>query len=69
MPLLKPAGDIRARYEAAGLKPGRKVVVYCQTGMQASHAYFTLKLTGFKPVLYDASMIEWSNVPGTTVEH
>lgn len=67
MPRLKPASDIRARYEAAGLKPGSKVVVYCQTGMQASHAYFTLKLTGFKPVLYDASLIEWSNAPGTAL--
>lgn len=68
MPRLKPVSDIRARYEAAGLKPGSKVVVYCQTGIQAAHDYFTLKLAGFRPVLYDGSFIEWSNTPGTTVE-
>lgn len=67
-PVLKPAAEIRARYEAAGVKPGSKVVVYCRTGIQAAHDYFTLKLLGFRPILYDASFIEWSNNPATKVD-
>jgi thiosulfate/3-mercaptopyruvate sulfurtransferase len=67
-PTFKSASEIQSRYAAAGLKPGDKVVVYCRTGIQAAHDYFTLKLTGFRPVLYDASFIEWSNAPGTSVE-
>ena len=67
-PVFKPAAEIQSRYTAAGLKPGPRAVVYCRTGIQAAHDYFTLKLTGFRPVLYDASFIEWSNVPGTSVE-
>jgi thiosulfate/3-mercaptopyruvate sulfurtransferase len=68
IPVLKPAADMRSRYEAAGVKRGSKVVVYCRTGVQAAHDYFTLKLVGFTPVLYDASFIEWSNNDGTNVD-
>jgi len=67
-PVLKSAADIRARYEAAGVRPGSKVVVYCQTGVQATYDYFTLKLTGFSPMLYDGSFSEWSSAEGTVVE-
>jgi thiosulfate/3-mercaptopyruvate sulfurtransferase len=67
-PVLKPAADIRASYEAAGVKPGSKVVVYCRSGVQAAHDYFTLKLLGFTPVLYDGSFIEWSNNAATKVD-
>lgn len=66
-PVLKPHEEIAARYRAAGLRPGSKVVVYCQTGMQAAHDYFTLKLAGFRPILYDGSFIEWSSA-GMPVE-
>ncbi len=67
-PLLKPLADIRASYLAAGAKPGQKVIVYCRSGVQAAHDYFTLKLTGFQPVLYDGSFFEWNQQPGTEVE-
>jgi thiosulfate/3-mercaptopyruvate sulfurtransferase len=67
-PILKPASDMLAKYTAAGVKRGAKLVVYCRTGVQASHDYFTLKLLGFSPVLYEGSFFEWSNAPGTPVE-
>jgi thiosulfate/3-mercaptopyruvate sulfurtransferase len=67
-PVFKSAVEIQSRYATVGLKPGGKAVVYCRTGIQAAHDYFTLKLTGFRPVLYDASFVEWSNVPETQVE-
>jgi thiosulfate/3-mercaptopyruvate sulfurtransferase len=67
-PVLKPVAAIRASFEAAGVEPGSKVVVYCRTGVQAAHDYFTLKLLGFTPLLYDGSFIEWSNNAATKVE-
>jgi len=67
-PTLKPASEILEKYTAAGVKHGVKLVVYCRTGLQAAHDYFTLKLLGFNPVLYEGSFIEWSNAPGTPVE-
>ncbi len=67
-PVLKPAPEMRAKYAAAGVVRGKNVVVYCRSGIQASHDYFTLKLLGFSPVLYEGSFLEWSNAPGTRVE-
>jgi len=67
-PVLKPVSDISALYEAAGVKSGGDALVYCRTGLIATHEYFTLKLAGFRPVLYDGSFMEWSNAPGTAVE-
>jgi thiosulfate/3-mercaptopyruvate sulfurtransferase len=65
---LKSAADIRAMYEAAGAKTGKEVVVYCRTGPIAKHQYFTLKLAGFRPLMYDGSFMEWSNASATHVE-
>jgi thiosulfate/3-mercaptopyruvate sulfurtransferase len=67
-PVLKPIAEIRALYEAAGAKLGEDVLVYCRTGPIAMHEYFTLKLAGFSPVLYNGSFLEWSNATGTAVE-
>jgi thiosulfate/3-mercaptopyruvate sulfurtransferase len=66
-PVLKSLDQIRARYAAAGLKPRQKVVVYCRSGMQAAHDFFTLELAGFIPVLYDGSFYEWTQA-GADVE-
>lgn len=67
-PSVKPVAEIRARYTAAGIKPSAKVIVYCQVGIHATHDYFTLKLSGFHPVLYAGSFADWSTAFGTPVE-
>jgi len=67
-PVFKPVAEIRAKYESAGVSPGGKVIVYCRAGIQAAFDYFTLKLSGFRPILYDGSFLEWSNAFGTPVE-
>jgi len=66
-PVLKSADEVRKIYEAAGVVPGRPVITYCRTGVQASFAYFTLKWLGLDPRLYDGSYLEWSNAKGTEV--
>jgi thiosulfate/3-mercaptopyruvate sulfurtransferase len=35
-------------------------VVYCRTGVQASHAYFVARYLRRPVVMYDASYIDWS---------
>jgi len=66
-PTMKPASELSKIYEAAGLKAGQKVITYCNTGMQASHAYFTLKYLGYDVRMYDGSFSEWSSAEGAQV--
>jgi len=65
---LQSEDSLRKLYEAAGLTQGKPVVTYCNSGMQASASYFTLKYLGYDVKLYDGSMSEWNKTPGTTVE-
>jgi len=67
-PVFLSVAEIRAKYIAAGIKPGAPVIVYCQTGIQAAYDYFALKLTGFRPVLYDGSFADWSNEFNAPIE-
>lgn len=66
-PVMKPPSELSKLYEAAGLKAGQTAITYCNTGMQASHTYFTLKYLGYDAMMYDASFSEWSKAEGTPV--
>jgi thiosulfate/3-mercaptopyruvate sulfurtransferase len=57
---LKPEAELRTMYEALGLKADVPVITYCNSGMQASQSYFTLKYLGYDVKLYDGSMSEWT---------
>ncbi len=57
---LKAEAALRNLYEAAGITPSKKVVTYCNSGMQASQTYFTLKYLGYDVAMYDGSMSEWN---------
>lgn len=65
---LQSEDALRKLYEAAGVTPEKQVVTYCNSGMQASASYFTLKYLGYDVKLYDGSLSEWTRTPGTTVE-
>jgi len=65
---LQSEDALRKLYEAAGITPNKSVVTYCNSGMQASVSYFTLKYLGYDVKLYDGSFSEWTRTPGTTVE-
>jgi thiosulfate/3-mercaptopyruvate sulfurtransferase len=64
---LLPEADLRKLYEAVGVTPGTPVVTYCNSGMQASESYFTLKYLGYDTKLYDGSLSEWSAAKDTPV--
>jgi len=57
---LKPEAELRKLYEGLGVKGDVPVVTYCNSGMQASQSYFTLKYLGYDVKLYDGSMSEWN---------
>jgi thiosulfate/3-mercaptopyruvate sulfurtransferase len=63
---LKSEEDLRKFYESVGIRPSSKVVTYCNSGMQASQSYFTLKYLGYDVRMYDGSMSEWNLKNGPT---
>jgi thiosulfate/3-mercaptopyruvate sulfurtransferase len=64
---LKSDAELRKLYETIGVTPDKPVVTYCNSGMQASQSYFTLKYLGYDVRMYDGSMSEW-NAKGGPVE-
>jgi thiosulfate/3-mercaptopyruvate sulfurtransferase len=57
----KSGSKLARIYGKAGATPDKEVVVYCLTGMRASHDYFVLRLLGYPRIrLYDGSYVEWS---------
>jgi thiosulfate/3-mercaptopyruvate sulfurtransferase len=58
--LLKNPEDLRKMYVAAGVTPGKKIVSYCEVGLQASYAYFIARYLGYDAAMYDGSWSEWS---------
>lgn len=61
----KTKDEIIAVAAKAGATPEKEIVVYCQTGIKASVAYFALKeIAGFPNVkLYAGAYAEWASVP------
>ncbi len=74
---MKPLAELKAMYEAKGVTKDKQVVAYCQAGIKASNAYFTLKhILGYEKVkVYVGSWGDWSRadaaqypIKGTVVE-
>ncbi len=58
----KKKDELERLFAESGITKDKEVVVYCRTGREASHIYFTLKhVLGFPKVrLYRGSWVEWS---------
>lgn len=60
----KPAAELRALYEAAGVTPETTMIPYCTTGVRSAVTAFTLALLGYDSVaLFTGSWAEWSANP------
>jgi thiosulfate/3-mercaptopyruvate sulfurtransferase len=65
----KPASELRAMYESAGVTPDKEVVTYCQGGYRAAHGYLALRLLGYPRVRnYTGSWKEWGDREDLPIE-
>jgi thiosulfate/3-mercaptopyruvate sulfurtransferase len=62
------AEELRRRYAAAGVEPGRPVAVYCGSGVVATEGVFAMGLAGVDAGLYAGSWSEWITDPSRPVE-
>ena len=60
-PVFQSPEKLRAIYASRGIVPGKKIVTYCEVGIQASHGYFLAKYLGYNAAMYDGSYQEWSS--------
>lgn len=67
VPSWKSPDELRKMFEAAGFRPGSKVITYCEVGQQASHAYFTARYLGYDVAMYDGSYDEWTSAKDAPV--
>ncbi len=65
----KSIQDLRTSYENQGITPDKHVIVYCNTGTEATHVYFALRnLLGYPSVdVYFPSWTEWSAIASLPV--
>jgi len=61
-PVFLPPDKLRELFAARGIKPGQKLVTYCEIGLQASHDYFIAKYLGYDAAMFDGSIHEWSHM-------
>ena len=61
---MKPAEDVRAQFEAAGIDPDKQVITTCGSGVTACTLSLGLAVIGneYAPV-YDGSWAEWAAAP------
>jgi thiosulfate/3-mercaptopyruvate sulfurtransferase len=65
----KPAAELKAMYEQAGVTPDKDVITYCQGGYRAAHSYLALRLLGYPRVRsYVGSWKEWGDREDLPIE-
>ena len=61
-PVFLPPDELRKLFESRGLAPGKKLITYCEVGLQASHMYFVAKYLGYDVSMFDGSFYQWHEV-------
>jgi thiosulfate/3-mercaptopyruvate sulfurtransferase len=60
---LRPPSELRARFQALGVRDGVPLGAYCGSGVVASHLVLALDLAGYPAALYAGSWSEWITDP------
>lgn len=59
---LKSPQELQAEFAKLGIRPDSPVITYCQSGVRAAHALYSLSRAGFTNIRnYDGSWEEWGN--------
>ena len=56
---LKPASEIAAVFDKAGVKAGDTIIGYCHVGEQATGMLFAARTIGRRVILYNGSFADW----------
>jgi len=59
--LLRSPQQLRQLFATAGITGNKKMVSYCEVGLQASYTYFLARYLGFDAAMYDGSYSEWNS--------
>lgn len=59
-PVLRSPQELKQKFDVVGVTPGKKIVSYCEVGLQASYTYFLARYLGYAAEMYDGSYSEWS---------
>ena len=56
----RPAPELAAIFDKAGVKKGDTIIAYCHIGQQATAVIFAARTLGYTTLLYDGSFEDWS---------
>lgn len=61
-PVFLQPDELGRLFESRGVAPGKKLITYCEIGLQASHMYFVAKYLGYDVSMFDGSFYQWHEV-------